>query len=107
MVPLAPGGGTEIMARSAASELSQTLGQTVFVENKSGASGDIVTAEFAQSLDAHAISFGHIGTFAVNPFIFDKLSFDANRDFKPISLLAKVASLCMANAEIPAKNLKG
>ena len=95
------------MARSAASELSQAFGQTVFVKNKSGASGNAVMAECAKRLDAHAISFGHIGTFAVNPFIFDKLSFDANRDFKLISLLAKVASLCMANSEIPAKNLKG
>ena len=106
LVPFAPGGSSEIVARSAASELSKTLGQTVFVENKPGASGNIAMAECAQSTDGHTIILGHIGTFAVNPFIFDKLPFDTNRDFKPISLLAKVPSLYVVNAEVPAKNLK-
>ena len=106
LVPFAPGGSSEIVARSAASELSKTLGQTVFVENKPGASGNIAMAECAQSTDGHTIILGHIGTFAVNPFIFDKLPFDTNKDFKPISLLAKVPSLYVVNADVPAKNLK-
>ena len=50
-------------------------------------------AECAQSTDGHTIILGHIGTFAVNPFIFDKLPFDANRDFKPNSLLANAKNL--------------
>ncbi len=106
LVPFAPGGSSEIVARSAASELSKTLGQTVFVENKPGASGNIAMAECAQSTDGHTLILGHIGTFAVNPFIYDKLPFDTNRDFKPISLLAKVPSLYVVNADVPAKNLK-
>ena len=63
-------------------------------------------AECAQSTDGHTLILGHIGTFAVNPFIFDKLPFDINKDFKPISLLAKVPSLYVVNADVPAKNLK-
>ena len=63
-------------------------------------------AECAQSTDVHTLILGHIGTFAVNPFIFDKLPFDTNKDFKPISLLAKVPSLYVVNADVPAKNLK-
>ena len=55
--------------------------------------GNIAMAECAQSTDGHTLILGHIGTFAVNPFIFDKLPFDTNKDFKPISLLAKVPSL--------------
>ena len=106
LVPFAPGGSSEIVARSAASELSKTLGQTVFVENKPGACGNIAMAECAQSTDGHTLILGHIGTFAVNPFIFDKLPFDTNKDFKPISLLAKVPSLYVVNADVPAKNLK-
>lgn len=106
LVPFAPGGSSEIVARSVASELGKTLGQTVFVENKPGASGNIAMAECAQSTDVHTLILGHIGTFAVNPFIFDKLPFDTNNDFKPISLLAKVPSLYVVNAEVPAKNLK-
>ena len=106
LVPFAPGGSSEIVARSAASELSKSLGQNVFVENKPGASGNIAMAECAQSTDGHTIILGHIGTFAVNPFIFDKLPFDTNKDFKPISLLAKVPSLYVVNADVPVKNLK-
>ena len=106
LVPFAPGGSSEIVARSAANELSKTLGQSVFVENKPGASGNIAMAECAQSTDGHTLILGHIGTFAVNPFIYDKLPFDTNKDFKPISLLAKVPSLYVVNADVPAKNLK-
>ena len=106
LVPFAPGGSSEIVARSAANELTKSLGQTVFVENKPGASGNIAMQECAQSTDGHTLILGHIGTFAVNPFIFDKLPFDTNRDFKPISLLAKVPSLYVVNADVPAKTLK-
>ena len=106
LVPFAAGGSSEIVARSAANELGKSLGQPVFVENKPGASGNIAMAECAQSTDGHTLILGHIGTFAVNPFIFDKLPFDTNKDFKPISLLAKVPSLYVINAELPAKNLK-
>ena len=106
LVPFAPGGSSEIVARSAASEISKTLGQNVFVDNKPGASGNIAMNECATSTDGHTLILGHIGTFAVNPFIFDKLPFDTNKDFKPISLLAKVPSLYVVNADVPAKNLK-
>jgi tripartite-type tricarboxylate transporter receptor subunit TctC len=106
LVPFAPGGSSEIVARSAANELTKSLGQTVFVENKPGASGNIAMQECAASTDGHTIILGHIGTMAVNPYIFDKLPFDTNRDFKPISLLAKVPSLYVVNSEVPAKDLK-
>ena len=106
LVPFAPGGSSEIVARSAANEIGKSLGQTVFVENKPGASGNIAMAECAQSTDGHTLILGHIGTFAVNPFIFDKLPFDTNKDFQPISLLAKVPSLYVVNADLPVKNLK-
>ena len=106
LVPFAPGGSSEIVARSVANEISKSLGQSVFVENKPGASGNIAMQECAASTDGHTMILGHIGTFAVNPFIFDKLPFDTNKDFKPISLLAKVPSLYVVNADVPAKNLK-
>lgn len=106
LVPFAPGGSSEIVARSAASEISKSLGQNVFVENKPGASGNIAMQECAASTDGHTMILGHIGTLAVNPFIFDKLPFDTARDFRPISLLAKVPSLYVVNSEVPAKNLR-
>ena len=106
LVPFAPGGSSEIVARSAATEISKSLGQNVFVENKPGASGNIAMQECAASTDGPTMILGHIGTLAVNPYIFDKLPFDTNRDFRPISLLAKVPSLYVVNADVPAKDLK-
>ncbi len=106
VVPFAPGGSSEIVARSTAAELSKTLGQSVFVDNKPGAAGNIAMQEVARAEDQHTLILGHIGTLAVNPYIFDKLPYDANKDFKPVSLLAKVPSLYVVHPDVPAKNLK-
>ena len=106
VVPFAPGGSSEIVARSTAAELSKTLGQSVYVDNKPGAAGNIAMSEVARAEDQHTLILGHIGTLAVNPFIFDKLPYDANKDFKPVSLLAKVPSLYVVHPDVPAKNLK-
>ena len=106
VVPFAPGGSSEIVARSTAAELGKTLGQSVYVDNKPGAAGNIAMGEVARSDDQHTLILGHIGTLAVNPFIFDKLPYDANKDFKPVSLLAKVPSLYVVHPDVPAKNLR-
>ncbi|MDD0813360.1 tripartite tricarboxylate transporter substrate binding protein [Curvibacter sp. HBC28] len=106
VVPFAPGGSSEIVARSTAAELTKTLGQSVFVDNKPGAAGNIAMQEVARAEDQHTLILGHIGTLAVNPYIFPKLPYDPNKDFKPISLLAKVPSLYVVHPSVPAKNLK-
>ncbi|MCD6076923.1 MAG: tctC [Ramlibacter sp.] len=106
VVPFAPGGSSEIVARAAAGELSKTLGQGVFVDNKPGASGNIAMAEVARADDQHTVILGHIGTLAVNPYMFDKLPYDPIKDFKPVSLLAKVPSLYVVHPDVPAKNLR-
>jgi tripartite-type tricarboxylate transporter receptor subunit TctC len=106
VVPFAPGGSSEIVARASAAELSKLLGQSVYVDNKPGAAGNVAMQEVARADDQHTLILGHIGTLAVNPYIFDKLPYDANKDFKPISLLAKVPSLYLVHPDVPAKNLK-
>jgi tripartite-type tricarboxylate transporter receptor subunit TctC len=106
VVPFAPGGSSEIVARTLAVELSKGLGQSVFVDNKPGAAGNVAMAEVAQSTDQHTLILGHIGTLAVNPYIFDKLPYDPVRDFKPVTLLAKVPSLYLVHPDLPARNLK-
>jgi tripartite-type tricarboxylate transporter receptor subunit TctC len=78
----------------------------VFVDNKPGASGNIAMAEVARADDQHTLILGHIGTLAVNPYMYDKLPYDPNKDFKPVSLLAKVPSLYVVNPNLPAKDLK-
>jgi tripartite-type tricarboxylate transporter receptor subunit TctC len=106
VVPFAPGGSSEIVARAIAGEMSKTMGQSVFVENKPGAAGNIAMQEVANSTDEHTLILGHIGTLAVNPFIFPKLPYDAGRDFAPITLISKVPSLYVVHPDLPVKNLK-
>jgi tripartite-type tricarboxylate transporter receptor subunit TctC len=106
VVPFAPGGSSEIVARASAVELGKLLGQSVFVDNKPGGAGNVAMQEVARADDQHTLILGHIGTLAVNPYIFDKLPYDADKDFRPISLLAKVPSLYLVHPDVPAKNLK-
>jgi tripartite-type tricarboxylate transporter receptor subunit TctC len=106
VVPFAPGGSSEIVARTTAVELAKLLGQSVYVDNKPGAAGNIAMQEVARADDQHTLIMGHIGTLAVNPYIFDKLPYDPNKDFKPISLLAKVPSLYLVRPDLPVNNLK-
>jgi tripartite-type tricarboxylate transporter receptor subunit TctC len=106
VVPFAPGGSSEIVARALAGEMAKTIGQNVFVENKPGAGGNIAMQEVANSTDEHTLILGHIGTLAVNPYIFAKLPYDPNKDFAPITLIAKVPSLYVVHPDLPVKNLK-
>ena len=106
VVPFAPGGSSEIVARAIAGEISKSIGQNMFVENKPGAAGNIAMQEVANSSDEHTLILGHIGTLAVNPYIFDKLPYDPNRDFVPITLVSKVPSLYVVHPDLPVKNLK-
>src|SRR5207344_764151 len=106
VVPFAPGGSSEIVARATAAELTKSLGQSMYVDNKPGGAGNVAMGEVARAEDQHTLILGHIGTLAVNPYIFDKLPYDPIKDFKPISLLAKVPSLYVVPAELPVKNLK-
>jgi tripartite-type tricarboxylate transporter receptor subunit TctC len=105
VVPFAPGGSSEIIARAAAAEMGKLLGQSVFVDNKPGGAGNVAMAEVARADDQHTLILGHIGTLAVNPYIFDKLPYDAAKDFRPISLLAKVPSLYLVHPDLPARTL--
>lgn len=106
VVPFAPGGSSEIVARAVAGEMARTIGQNVFVENKPGAAGNIAMQEVAHSSDEHTLVLGHIGTLAVNPYIFPKLPYDANRDFVAVTLLSKVPSLYVVHPDLPVNNLK-
>ncbi len=106
VVPFAPGGSSEIVARATAAELSKSLGQSFYVDNKPGGSGNVAMSEVARADDQHTLILGHIGTLAVNPYIYDKLPYDPNKDFKPVSLLAKVPSLYVVHPDVPARNLK-
>jgi tripartite-type tricarboxylate transporter receptor subunit TctC len=107
VVPFAPGGTSEIVARTVAVELSKQLGQTVFVDNKGGGAGIPAMTEVAKAApDGHTIILGHVGSLAVNPVIFPNQPFDVNRDFMPVTLLAKVPNLFVIHPDVPAANFK-
>ena len=106
IVPFAPGGSSEIVARALAGEMSKTIGQSVFVDNKPGGAGNIAMQEVAHATDDHTLILGHIGTLAVNQFIFPRLPYDPNKDFTPITLISKVPSLYVVHPDLPVHNLK-
>ena len=107
LVPFAPGGTSEIVARSVAAELTKQLGQSVFVENKPGGAGVIAMQEAAKSPpDGHTIILGHVGTLAVNPYMLNNQPYDVNRDFVPVTLLAKVPNVFVVHPDVPAKNFQ-
>jgi tripartite-type tricarboxylate transporter receptor subunit TctC len=106
VVPYGPGGSSDVVARLLAAEMSKTLGQSVFVDNKGGASGQLAMAEVARAApDGYTIVMGHVGTLAVNPAMFEKLPY-SDKDFEPIGLLAKVPMVFAVGAKVPATNLK-
>ena len=107
VVPFAPGGTSEIVARTVAAELSKQLGQTVYVENKGGGAGIPAMQDVAKAApDGHTLILGHVGSLAVNPYIFPNQPFDVNRDFMPVTMLAKVPNLFVIHPDVPAKNYK-
>ena len=107
VVPFAPGGTSSIVARSVAAEMSKGLGQEVYIENKGGGGGNVAMQDVAHAEpDGYTLIIGHIGSLAVNPYMYDDLPFDTNRDFAPVSLLAKVPSIFVVHAEVPAKDLR-
>ena len=107
VVPFAPGGTSEIVARTVANELSKQLGQTIFVDNKGGGAGLPAMSEVAKATpDGHTIILGHVGSLAVNPYIFPNQPYDVNRDFVAVTLLAKVPNLFVIHPDVPAKDFK-
>jgi tripartite-type tricarboxylate transporter receptor subunit TctC len=108
VVPFAPGGSSEIVARSVAQELTTQLGQSVYVENKAGGAGTIAMTDVKNSPpDGYTIILGHVGSLAVNPYAMKNHPYDVNRDFIPVALLARVPNLFVINAEtVPAKDFK-
>jgi tripartite-type tricarboxylate transporter receptor subunit TctC len=107
VVPFAPGGSSTIVARSVAMEMSKALGQELYIENKGGGGGNLAMHDVARAdPDGYTLIVGHVGSLAMTPFITPNLGYDVNRDFAPVSLLAKVPNIFVVHADVPAKNLR-
>jgi tripartite-type tricarboxylate transporter receptor subunit TctC len=106
IVPFAAGGPTDTIARIMAERLRQSLGQTVIVENVTGASGTIGAGRVARAApDGYTISIGHWGTHVLNGALYS-LQFDLLNDFVPISLIATNPQLVVAKKALPPNDLK-
>jgi tripartite-type tricarboxylate transporter receptor subunit TctC len=107
IVPFAPGGTSEVVARSVAAEMTKQMGQTVFVENKPGAGGTIAMSEAAKApADGYTMILTHVGTLAVNPYMLTNQPYDVNKDFLPVTLLAKVPNVFVIHPDVPANNFQ-
>jgi tripartite-type tricarboxylate transporter receptor subunit TctC len=107
VVPFATGGTSEIVARSVANSLSTSLGVSVYVDNKPGGAGNIAMEEVKRANpDGYTLMLGHVGTLAVNPALFGKkLPYDPNKDFAPVTLVAKVPNVIAVSEKSPYKTL--
>jgi tripartite-type tricarboxylate transporter receptor subunit TctC len=104
--PFPVGGIADIYGRMVAARLTETWGQPVVVENRTGAGGNIGADLVAKSpADGYSIVIGSIGTHAVNPTLFAKMPYDALNDFAPISLLLEAEGLLVVHPSVPANSV--
>ena len=107
MVPFAPGGSTDILARIVAEHLRQALGQPVVIENRTGASGNIGTATVARAApDGYTFLFNTMSVHTMNHALFAAMPFDGVKDFSPIAMLAYVTNTMVVHPSVPAKTVK-
>ncbi len=106
VVPFAPAGPTDVIARIVADKLSTSLGKQFYVENRAGAGGNTGTAAVATSpADGYTLIVVSTG-FVVNPSLFAKVPYDPVKDFAPISIVAVSPNVMTVHPSVPAKNVK-
>ena len=107
IVPFAPGGSTDIVARVVGEQLGKNLHQAVVVDNRPGAGGTIgVTAVAKAPPDGYTLIGGTISTHVINASLFKKLAYDPVKDFEPVALLAYVPNVLMVNPNLGVNNVK-
>lgn len=107
VVTIGPGSSADILARIVADELGRRLGQSVIVENKPGAGGNIAADSVAKSApDGYTLLMATISTHAINAAMYEKMPFDPVRDFAPIALLAANPNVLVVLPSLPVTSLK-
>lgn len=106
IVPFAPGGGTDVLARFLSAKLSENLGASLVIENRGGAGGTIGSEVAARSTpDGYTILFTS-ASYSFNPSLYSKLGYDPLKDFTPITLIAMVPHLLVVHPSMPVANVK-
>ena len=100
VVPFAPGGTTDILGRAVASELTKAFGQSFIVDNRTGAGGNIGADLVAKSpADGYTLLLGTVGTHGINKALYAKMPYDSEKDFAPITLVARVPNVMVMNTD--------
>lgn len=108
IVPYAPGGATDIIARAAAIELSRTLGQPVTVDNRAGAGGNLGSEMAAKSApDGYTMVMSASSLHGITPFLYTKLNYDPNKDLVPVIVFASFANVLVLHPGVKATSVKG
>ncbi|MCB4822441.1 Bug family tripartite tricarboxylate transporter substrate binding protein [Roseicella aerolata] len=106
IVPFAPGGNSDTVARVMAPKLSEMLGQPVVVENRAGAAGNVAATAFARAKpDGTTIFLGSNGPLTVNPTIQANLAYDPARDFAPVGLFVRTPTVLAVHRSVPVRTL--
>jgi len=104
VVPFPPGGGVDVVARMIAPRLSESLGQSVIVENRGGAGGSVGATAVAQSPhDGYTLLLGTGSTHGTNPLVYTKLGYDPVRDFAPVALITSAPLMLVSNNDVPVR----
>ena len=106
IVVLAPGGATDIIARGLAQKLSEGLGQSVIIDNRSGAGGNIGAELAAKAAPDGYTALIVSSTYTINPSLYRQLPFDPNRDLQAVTLIASSPFLLLVHPSVPARNVK-
>jgi tripartite-type tricarboxylate transporter receptor subunit TctC len=107
VVPFAPGGGTDITARTIAARLTQKWGQSVVVENRGGAGGLLGADVVAKAKpDGYTLLIANVGITSINPALYTKMPYDAEKAFVPISLICELPFVLMASPAFPPNSVK-
>jgi len=105
IVPFPAGGGGDILARTVMGKVAEVLGQTIVIDNRAGAGGNIGTAAAARAEpDGYTLAYGTNGTHAINQTLYKSTGFDPLNDFEPISRLTEIALVLVVNPTVPAKS---
>jgi len=107
VVPFAPAGTTDLLGRIAAQHLAEAWGQTVIVDNKSGAGGNVGAEVVAHAPpDGYTLLLGTVGTAVTNQYLYKAMPYDSVKSFAPVALVGEVANVLAVHPSFPAKSLK-